>query len=123
MKKLLILIALFALALAVEAKRKAEPVLLDEEFNPWFQYEEPVQKINLFQYNLEHSAKAKLDSKMDVIDPNSTKYTPVWIIFSRVKPKTIPIPTKRVIKEQLVVPTKIEHLPTDVDLKRANNSN
>ena len=33
MKKLLILIALFALALAVEAKRKAEPVLLDEEFN------------------------------------------------------------------------------------------
>ena len=49
MKKLLILIALFALALAVEAKRKAEPVLLDEEFNPWFQYEEPVQKINLFQ--------------------------------------------------------------------------
>ena len=121
MKKLLILIALFALALAVEAKRKAEPVLLDEEFNPWFN--EPVQKLDLFQENLKNMEKKKLDSKMDVIDPNSTKYTPVWIIFSRVKPKTIPIPTKRVIKEQLVVPTKIEHLPTDVDLKRANNSN
>ena len=123
MKKLLILIALFALALAVEAKRKADPVLLDDDFNPWFQYEEPVQKLDLFQENLKNMEKKKLDSKMDVIDPNSTKYTPVWIIFSRVKPKTIPIPTKRVIKEQLVVPTKIEHLPTDVDLKRANNSN
>ena len=118
MKKLFVLISLFPLALAVEAKKKADPVLLDEEFNPWFQYEEPVPKVQMYRT---HST-TPLPSKMDVIKTDSSEYTPTEKVFGTTRPKHIPIPTKKVIKQLFTIDPKIEHMSTPVDLKRANNS-
>ena len=119
MKKLFVLISFFTLALAVEAKKKADPVLLDEEFNPWFQYEEPVPKVSMYRT---HST-TPLPSKMDVIKSDSAEYTPTEKVFMTTRPKHIPFPTKKVIKQMFTIDQKIEHMSTPVDLKRANNSN
>ena len=118
MKKLFVLISFFALALTVEAKKKADPVLLDEEFNPWFQYEEPVPKVQMYRT---HST-TPLPSKMDVIKSDSAEYTPTEKVFGTTRPKHIPIPTKKVIKRLFTIDQKIEHMSTPVDLKRANSS-
>ena len=119
MKKLFVLISLFTLALTVDAKRKADPVLLDEEINPWFQYEEPVPKVSMYR---RHST-TPLASKMDVIHLDSAEYTPTKNVFGTIRPNHIPIPTKKVIKRLLTINPKIEHMSTPADLKRANNSN
>ena len=119
MKKLFVLISFFTLALAVEAKRKADSVLLDEEFNPWFQYEEPVPKVSMYR---RHST-TPLASKMDVVNPDSAEYTPTKEVFGTTRPNHIPIPTKRAVKQFLTIDPKIEHMSTPADLKRANNSN
>ena len=119
MKKLFVLISFFTLALAVEAKRKADTVLLDEEFNPWFQYEEPLPKVSMYR---RHST-TPLASKMDIINPDSAEYTPTKKVFGTTRPNHIPIPTKRAIRQFLTINPKIEHMSTPVDLKRANNSN
>ena len=119
MKKLFVLISFFTLALTAEAKRKADPVLLDEEINPWFQYEEPVPKVSMYR---RHST-IPLASKMDVIHSDSAEYTPTKKVFGTTRPKHIPIPTKRAIKQFLTINPKIEHMSTPADLKRANNSN
>ena len=119
MKKVFVLISFFTLALTVEAKRKADPVLLDEEFNPWFQYEEPVPKVQMYRT---HST-TPLPSKMDVIKSDSAEYTPTEKVFGTTRPKHIPIPTKKVIKQLFTIDQKIEHMSTPADLKRANNSN
>ena len=118
-KKFFVLISFFSLALTVEAKRKADPVLLDEEFNPWFQYEEPLPKVQMYR---RHST-TPLASKMDVIQPDSAEYTPTRKVFGTTRPKHIPIPTKGAVKRLLTINPKIEHMPTPADLKRANNSN
>ena len=119
MKKSFVLISFFTLVLTVEAKRKADSVLLDEEFNPWFQYEETVPKVSMYR---RHST-TPLASKMDVIHPDSAKYTPSKEVFGTTRPNHIPIPTKGAIKRFLTIAPKIEHMSTPVDLKRVNNSN
>ena len=119
MKKSFVLSPFFTLVLTVEAKRKADSVLLDEEFNPWFQYEEPVPKVSMYR---RHST-TPLASKMDVINPDSTEYTPTQKVFGTTRPNHIPIPTKGAIKRFLTITPKIEHMSTPADLKRANNSN
>ena len=119
MKKIFVLISFFTLVFTVEAKKKADPVLLDEDFNPWFQYEEPVPKVQMYRT---HST-TPLASKMDVIESDSAEYTPTEKVFGTTRPKHIPIPTRKAIKQLLTIDQKIEHMSTTADLKRANNSN
>lgn len=118
MKKIFVFVTLFVLAFTVEAKRKADQVLLDDEFNPWFLYDEPVKKVGLQDNSHKTTSIA---TKMDKIDPNSTKYTPSGERFLEVAPETIPIPTRKVIKRMFPIKRKIEHMSTGVDMKRANN--
>ena len=58
---------------------------------------------------------------MDKIEPNSTVYESSKMVFRRIRPAHIYIPLKEFVEANLVVPTKIEHMPTEVDLKRENN--
>ena len=115
MKKLLIPAVFFAVVFHADAKRKPVEILLEEEFNPWFQYEEPVQKLGPIDNS--HST-IPLPSKMDKIDPNSTEYKPTELVFMHTRPNSIPIPTKKVIKKMLFVPQKMEKMSDEFDLKR-----
>lgn len=119
MKKILFFITLLVFAFTAEAKRKAEKIILDSEFNPWFQYEGPLEKVSNLVDN-SHST-AKLPSKMDKIEPNSNVYEPSKMVFRRIRPAHVHIPLKEFIEAYFVVPKKIEHMPTEVDLKRENN--
>ena len=119
MKKILVFVSLFVLAFTAEAKRKAERLLLDDEFNPWFRHEGPVEKVEMLFDN--SPSTAKLPSKMDKIEPNSSEYEPSGMVFKRIRPNHIHIPRKEFIFFNFVVPEKIEHKPAEMDLKRANN--
>lgn len=119
MKKIPVFVTLFVLALTADAKRKAEKLLLDDEFNPRLQHEGPVEKVDTLFDN--SPSTAKLPSKMDKIEPNSSEYEPSGMVFKRIRPNHIYIPRKEFIYYNFVVPKKIEHKPTEVDLKRANN--
>ena len=116
MKKLSILAVFFAVVFHADAKRKPVEILLEDEFNPWFQYDEPVQKLTGPVDN-SHST-IPLPSKMDRIDPDSTVYKPTKLVFKHTRPKSIPIPTKKAIKDMLVVPQKLEKMSDEFDLKR-----
>ncbi len=115
MKKLSILAVFLAVVFHAEAKRKPVEILLEDEFNPWFQYDEPVQKLGPIDNS--HST-TPLPSKMDKIDPNSTEYQPTELVFMHTRPNSIPIPTKKVIKKMLFVPRKLEKMSDEFDLKR-----
>ena len=115
MKKLFIPAVFFAVVFHADAKRKPVEILLEDEFNPWFQYEEPVQKLGPIDNS---RSTIPLPSKMDKIDPNSTEYKPTELVFMHTRPNSIPIPTKKVIKKMLVVPQKLEKMSDEFDLKR-----
>jgi hypothetical protein len=115
MKKLSILAVFFAVVFHADAKRKPVEVFLEDEFNPWFQYDEPVRKLGPVDNS--HST-IPLPSKMDRIDPDSTVYKPTKLVFKNTRPNSIPIPTKKVIKKMLFVPRKLEKMSDEFDLKR-----
>ncbi len=115
MKKLLIPAVFFAVVFPADANRQPVEVLLEDEFNPWFQYEEPVRKLGPVDNS---RSTIPLPSKMDKIDPNSTEYQPTELVFMHTRPNSIPIPTKKVIKKMLFVPQKLEKMSDEFDLKR-----
>ena len=115
MKRLVILTVFFAVVFNADARKKPDEVLLDVELNPWFLFDEPVQKLGPVDNS--HST-VPLQSKMDKIDPNSTEYKPTKLVFNQTAPDHIPIPTRKVAKKVLVVPKKIEKMSDDFDLKR-----
>ena len=115
MKKLFIPAVFLAVVFHADAKRKPVEVLLEDEFNPWFQYDEPVRKLGPVDNS---RSTIPLPSKMDKIDPNSTEYKPTELVFMHTRPNSIPIPTKKVIKKMLVVPQKMEKMSDEFDLKR-----
>lgn len=115
MKKIIVLLMFFAVVFHADARRKPVAILLEDEFNPWFQYDEPVRKLGPVDNS--HST-IPLPSKMDRIDPNSTEYKPTKQIFYHTRPNSIPIPTKIAIKRMLVVPQKLEKISDEFDLKR-----
>lgn len=119
MKKILVFVTLFDFVFVAEAKRKAEKILLDNEFNLWFQYDGPVERVEIL-FDNSHST-AKLSSKIDKIEPNLSEYEPSDKVFRRIRPNNVYIPRKEFIEYNFTVPEKIEHKPTEVDLKRANN--
>ena len=94
MKKILVFVSLFVLAFTAEAKRKAERLLLDDEFNPWFRHEGPVEKVEMLFDN--SPSTAKLPSKMDKIEPNSSEYEPSGMVFKRIRPQSYSYSPKRI---------------------------
>ena len=113
MKKAFIPIILLFAAFIAEARQKPVVILLEDEFNPWF--DEPVQKTGPIDNS--HST-VPLPSKMDLIDPNSTEYKPTKLIFKNTRPEGHAYPTKRIIKRLFNIPEKMEKISNDFDLKR-----
>lgn len=113
MKKALVFLTLFVIALIADARQKPVTVLVDEEWNPWF--DEPVRKLGPVDNS---RSTVPLASKMDKIEPNSTEYRPTNLIFNNTRPEGHAYPTKKIIKQVFHIPEKMEKISDEFDLKR-----
>ncbi len=113
MKKAFVLVTLLMIAFIANARQKPVAVLVDDEFNPWF--DGAVQKTGPVDNS---RSTAPLPSKMDQIDPDSTVYKPTKLIFKYTRPEGHLYPTKRVIKRLFPIPRKMEKISDEFDLKR-----
>ena len=113
MKKAIVSILLLVVAFAADARRKPVVILSEGDFNPWF--DEPVEKLGPSDNS---RSAVPLPSKMDKIEPDSTKYKQTEQVFMQTRPEGHAYPTKKVIRRVLHIPEKMDKISNDFDLKR-----
>ncbi len=116
MKKIAFIVMLGLISFIAEAKKVK--VLVDDHDNPWFQYDAPVRKFKPTPIPPKRLT-TKMDNEKIKIDHDPKKRENLrseWK-FLLVRPNPIRYNTRQIIKNEIIVPEKLEKIDNSFGLK------